>query len=294
MSQFIHGESEIPSSFDELESGDDAGLIMRTAVDFELISEDGSLVAIEHLGKGTTAILVGYIIEPIQNDIKHSMIDLLCTSSQDLPSDAELAMLLPIAQKRRRGSVPNKENVIGTDSIPNNENEIGTISTNLIEPPALLDHSKLKIGDCIDGYCNKTFRWYEAKVVDSKKTDQNDTLLRIHFSGWNSKYDEWISQSSERIASRGSSSSIVLAAAKSASTLVPWWKTNILFSRTLDLLGQNGKNITSSMSFYCFICVRICIVFLLLHLFLLFLFLLFLNAIIPIYLILLIQYSTTF
>ena len=115
MSQFIHGESEIPSSFDELESGDDAGLIMRTAVDFELISDDGSLVAIEHLGKGTTAILVGYIIEPIQNDIKHSMIDLLCTSSQDLPSDAELAMLLPIAQKRRRGSVPNKENVIGTD-----------------------------------------------------------------------------------------------------------------------------------------------------------------------------------
>ena len=235
MSGFLHHEHEIPSYFDELESGDDAGLVMRTVIDFELISNDGTLVAIEDLGKnGTTAILVGHIIEPLPVRIRQSMINLSCTSSQDLLSNEELAMLLPIAQKRKRGSTSGKESDLNLQS--ENQNK----DVNDLNIP--LDHTKLKIGDNIDGYCNKTYRWYEAKVVDMKTNDQYETTLRIHFLGWNSKYDEWIPKESERIASRGSSSSIVLAAAKTASSLVPWWNSELLLSRSIASLENNGND----------------------------------------------------
>ena len=234
MSQFVHHESDIPSCFDELESGDDAGLVMRTAVDFELVSSNGALVAIEDLGKnGTTAILVGYIVEPLPSRIRQSMTDLSCTSSQDLPSDAELAMLLPMAQKRKRGSTSAKESELNVY----NQNE----SKDLYDTNIPLDRKNLKTGDNIDGYCNKTYRWYEAKVVDIKTNDQNETTLRIHFLGWNSKHDEWIPRESERIAARGSSSSIVLAAAKTASSLVPWWNSELLLSRSIASLENNGR-----------------------------------------------------
>jgi hypothetical protein len=51
--------------------------------------------------------------------------------------------------------------------------------------------------------------------------------------------------SSERIAARGSSSSIVLAAAKTASMLVPWWNTEMLFSRVKQMLGYSHDDSTA-------------------------------------------------
>ena len=231
MSLSIHREDDLPSLYDEFDLDVDAGLVMRTVVDFELVLSDGSFIAIDKLGMGgQKATLVGYVVEPLKPDLKESVVNLLCTSSQHLPSDAELAMLLPVAQKRKKvATISNSCKEIGMIPYENTGCEVNNASQiEVIDISPLLDHSTLKIGDNIDGYCVKTFRWYEAKVVDTKSGDQNgEAKFRIHFSGWNSKHDEWIPIGSERIAARGSSSSIVLAAAKTASSLVPWWSPEV-------------------------------------------------------------------
>ena len=80
-----------------------------------------------------------------------------------------------------------------------------------------LDRNELKIGAVIDGYCVKTLRWYEAKISDTRQKLVNGKIeeqIKVHFLGWNAKFDEWIDRNSERIAARGTSSSLVLAAAK--------------------------------------------------------------------------------
>lgn len=96
-------ESEIPQTYDELEITEDNHITMRTIVDFSLFSSQGNLISVDDLGKvGTTASLVGYAIEPLPSEIRQAMVDLSCTSQQDLPSEEELAKLLPLAQKRRK------------------------------------------------------------------------------------------------------------------------------------------------------------------------------------------------
>ena len=241
MSHTIYCEADIPSSFDELEPGDGVDLVMRTVIEFEILSKEGYLIHIDDLGKcGQTGTLVGFVVEPLQSHVKESIVNLMCTSSQHLPSEAELAMLLPVAQRRRKKG--NKESAVITSDCNENRECDGHAGAAKIDTLAL-DHTKLNIGDSIDGYCVKTFRWYEAKVVDMKKDDKNEVKLRIHFSGWNAKHDEWIPRESERIAARGSSSSIVLAAAKTASSLVPWWDAEMVLSRTQEKLGyKNGRN----------------------------------------------------
>jgi hypothetical protein len=47
---------------------------MRTIVDFSLFSNQGFLISIEDLGKiGTTASLVGYVIEPLPSEIRQAI-----------------------------------------------------------------------------------------------------------------------------------------------------------------------------------------------------------------------------
>lgn len=46
------------------------------------------------------------------------------------------------------------------------------------------------LGDLIDGYCIKTFNWYESKIIDVHKDDKGGDRIKVHFLGWNSKYDE--------------------------------------------------------------------------------------------------------
>jgi RNA binding activity-knot of a chromodomain len=120
-----------------------------------------------------------------------------------------------------------------------NQNVVPDVSLNElteIPPEGGFDRSQLKVGDPIDGYCNKTLRWYEAKVVDCKDKD-GQGMLKIHFLGWNSKFDEWLPRNSERIVARGSSRAIVLEAVKKASSLVPWWDSDTLLSRAKLELG---------------------------------------------------------
>jgi hypothetical protein len=94
----------------------------------------------------------------------------------------------------------------------------------------------------LDGYCNKTFRWYEAKVVDAKRSTGGggDVVdrLKVHFKGWNAKFDEWIERGSDRIAPKGSSTALVMEAVRSARQMVPWWQADLLMERAAEKLGS--------------------------------------------------------
>ena len=47
--------------------------------------------------------------------------------------------------------------------------------------------------DCLDS----TDKWYQAQIME---INQNGKLVRVHYIGWDEKYDEWINKDSYRIA----------------------------------------------------------------------------------------------
>ena len=94
-------ESTIPEYFNELDSND-SEVILRSVVDFELQAKDGSLMTMEDLSHRGPATLVGFVVERLPEELKTSMLNLLTTTSQDIPDEKELAKLLPFANKRRK------------------------------------------------------------------------------------------------------------------------------------------------------------------------------------------------
>ncbi|KAK3095742.1 hypothetical protein FSP39_018426 [Pinctada imbricata] len=42
-------------------------------------------------------------------------------------------------------------------------------------------------------------KWYPAKIVDIEEDEQS---VMIHFDGWNSRYDEWVPMTSEKLRPR--------------------------------------------------------------------------------------------
>ena len=255
-------EESIPSTYDEIDADEPTGLIIRNIIEFRLLSKTGSPVAMEDLGKSAPAVLLGTVVEPLPEALRQRMNAMMCSCPQDIPDESELAKLLPMAKRKNRqqdilpfggddsqfptddggpetltdvvvgvsGSSSSSSSNTGDTALVDNVAKIQNALTPSKLPP--FDRMLLNTGSEIDSYCIKTCRWYEAKVVAVR----DDDMLRIHFSGWNSKYDEWIKRDSDRLAARGSSSSIVIAAAKQASTMVPWWNSTELYERAKEKL----------------------------------------------------------
>ena len=256
-------EESIPSTYDEIDADEPTGLIIRNVIEFRLLSKTGSPVAMEDLGKSESpAVLLGTVIEPLPEALRQRMNAMMCSCPQDIPDESELAKLLPMAKRKKRqqdvlpyggddaqfpmddGGPETQVDMVAADSSSSSSSNTGDTALvenvakiqNALTPSKLppFDRMHLALGAEIDSYCIKTCRWYEAKVVAVR----DDDMLRIHFSGWNSKYDEWIRRDSDRLAARGSSSSIVIAAAKQASTMVPWWKSLELYARAKEKLSD--------------------------------------------------------
>lgn len=190
----ITSEIDIPSIYDESE-GD---VVLRTLVDFILIDSDGNQVSFDELGEGkSTAIAEGYVLEVLPPNWQLSITDMLC--SFVIPSDDAYL------------------NVMESNNI-----------SELIKP--VLNRNDIKIGDNLDGYCIKTFKWYESKVVDILYTSEG-VKLKMHFKGWNSKFDELIDITSDRIAPHGSeiNKMEVDVVPKKRSVMVPWYKNKEIY-----------------------------------------------------------------
>ena len=60
---------------------------------------------------------------------------------------------------------------------------------------ALRKHAVYKIGDKLRvKYGRDSFKLYTAKVVDLKTDANNEVQYYVHYTGWNSRHDEWIKQ----------------------------------------------------------------------------------------------------
>lgn len=215
-------EADIPSkTYDEFDSDEDQSIPLRTIVEFELFDRlTGELVPFDELGDQSRHIsLRGMVIEPLPRDWRDTLIGLCCTS----PSDTlELNIASPVKVKRESSDLDTEAD--NTAVLPNSADSRKT-----------LDWDTLKAGDTVDGYCNQTFKWYQAKIV---LHDPVKDRYKVHFQGWNNKYDEWIEKYSERLVPHGTSHLIMREAVQQAARMVPWYQHSTLMKRAQEVLGK--------------------------------------------------------
>lgn len=201
-------ENEISCEFDEV---DPNGIILRTLTEFILYDEDNKMVTFEALNNLPRPKIhaIGYVIEPLQENWQHVIIENTCTAQPSQFSDTDSSV---------RSTSHRSENY-GNEGIQN------------------FNREALKTGDHIDGYCTKTFKWYEAKIIDTKRDADGGDFLKVHFLGWKNKFDEWINRFGERIAALGQSALIISKAQSLASKLIPWYEHDRLYNLASKTLG---------------------------------------------------------
>lgn len=186
----ILNENEIiiPEYFNEIDEDEN---ILRIILDFKLFNKQGNLISFDEIneGKYENIYLEGTLIEPLQNKWKDKLLEILC--SRPPPDQIQLQQ--------------SSSSLTSTTSILSNK--INSAQT--IIPIPINDWDSLSVGDLVDGYCTRTFKWYEAKILEIKKNISPDNpngiamSFKIHFKKWNSKYDEWIPRDSPRLAQHG-------------------------------------------------------------------------------------------
>lgn len=220
-------EKSIPARFDEYDPTDGSLCVLRTLVDFTVTGDDGRLLSFEELESslnGKRVIVRGFVVEPLKMPLKQQLVDILSTAPHDAPKSVdEFAIVVP--QKRNKRILAN---------VSPNADVIDSDANSLSEQ---FDRTTLKVGDVVDGYCVKTLKWYEAKIVDASNNEKGDRL-KLHFKGWNSKYDEWVDRDSTRIARAGESCNMMYEAAKRASDMVPWYQPIEIEARLRELGGE--------------------------------------------------------
>ena len=199
-------ESIDKAKFDEYDPSDESDCALRTIVDFELFdAATGQMAGYEQLGKPDLHIsLRGYVIEPLPQEWRQTIMKLLSTvDSSKIAVDG--------------GKEETIVDEVHPEFIP-------------------FDASSLSVGDLLDGYCNKTFKWYEAKVI---QINEAENKIKLHFQKWSSKFDEWIDRSSERLAAHGMSSIIMRKVASMVTKQLPWYESNAkILQRASEELNQ--------------------------------------------------------
>lgn len=210
-------ESKVDGSiFDETDATEGSDLVLRTLVDFKIFDDRGNLVRLNDLNKnGVVAHCIGTVVEPLSSEVRQYFTKYASTIGSN------------IVEKDPEGDAVDESF---------QEQPASVSPVNDTPPPKMLtneDRLAFKIGDSLDSYCNRTYRWYEGKIADMK-VDEDRTLVRIHFLGWSAKYDEWIDIFSDRLAARGSSKALVAAAKQLQTDLVPWYDSERLLQKALQ------------------------------------------------------------
>ena len=207
-------ESDI-IGFDEI---DENLSILRTIIEFEIKDNNDNIISLNDVSENNPGICNGYVLEPLPKDLQKMMFESVSTS-----------VLIDDDVSNRNSNI--------------NETTNNNIVGNNIEITQL-DRSSLKIGDLIDGYCPKTFQWYEAKIIDIQQDIENGIdNVKVHFQGWNSKYDEWLERQSLRMVAYKTSSYIIQEQVLNASRMVPWFDSKTLLEKSLLRLKFPEKNL---------------------------------------------------
>lgn len=218
-------EEDIPSSYNEFDSEEDQSIPLRTVVEFELFDKvTGELAYFDDLSDSSRHIsLRGFVVEPLPTAWRDTISNLLSTTPSE-QLDLNIAAATP---KKKKSSEENEGNQQVSDD--------AALSDEPQNISAVLDWETLGPGDNVDGYCNKTFKWYEAKVV---AVDKEKNRFKVHFQGWNSKYDEWVDKYSQRLVAFRTSQKIMEEAVKNAAKMVPWYQHTLLMKRAQEVMKK--------------------------------------------------------
>jgi hypothetical protein len=223
-------ENELSSEFNECDV-DNPETVLRTVENFELYLNDTNefidFDSIEHYrGK---VMMKCVVIESLPNAIKEKIANILSTASVDVEN--------AVPRAATNESVAPTTSTDSGAPVPPSVTSPPPLSASSAPVTLKLDWSSLKVGDYVDGYCNKTFHWYEAKIT---AFNEKNHRYKVHFQGWNSKYDEWIDQYSERLIPHKASAFAVKEAEKLATQLIPWFAESAkLQSHFQTCLGIN-------------------------------------------------------
>ncbi len=200
--------------FDEFDPNDDSGLPLRTLINFTLSKKDdpSQLLTLDDIESNRGNVtLRGTLVEPLPLKWRETMVALLSTTSTDESSTSNSA------------------------DIDVNFGDISNSESNKTPGETKLDWETLRVNDLVDGYCFQTYKWYEAKIV---QYDDAKKQYKVHFQGWNSKFDEWIDKYSERLVPHKASLLLLKEAEKQAGFMLPWYQADDLQSRAASKIGK--------------------------------------------------------
>lgn len=171
--------------------------ILRVLYDFSLVDSNGKPVELDDLGIGNPpATLTGTIVEPLPLVYKDKLVEMLISA--------------PLANSQS-----------------------GNVATFTSLPP--MDWNSLSIGSNIDGYCTKTMKWFEGKIMDMAKIDGEAASFKVHFKSWNSKHDEWIDRGSPRLLPFGSMTQKTPTSVPLKREYVPWYENTAIYEKVRNM-----------------------------------------------------------
>jgi len=266
-------EAQIPKLYDDDEMDDSPGATLnRTLIDFELVDAKGQLVSFDDIGPGgiRSVRCVGKVIEPLDEEWRETLVDYSasqeCRESVDSLVDECVQLYKKQPPKPVLGAnfgfggdaaaaAPVAPPVSAPPSSWSSLRPVGLAAEKRMHliyngirgvkskvPP--FDHSAIKAGDALDGYCNKTFKWYSAKIVKTRMEKDGGKSVLIHFQGWQSRYDEWIDVNSDRLAAEGTSAIMMREQAEHLKAMVPWYDSERLIAKTNEVAGPHRERQT--------------------------------------------------
>jgi hypothetical protein len=188
---------DIPAEYNEVE---DEGHVLRTIVDFRLFDSKGESIAFAEIGEGKSPVrLEGTLLEPLPLKWKEKLMEILCSRPP-----------------------------------PPQPPSTGVVSAQPPTPVPIPDWDQLSVGDLVDGFCTRTLKWYEAKILEIDNSISPDNPLgqaksfKIHFKRWKAKYDEWITRGSPRISLHGTTTE---KKPIPYSAYTPWYENAIAYQK---------------------------------------------------------------
>lgn len=251
--------------FNEVDPNDESEAVLRTLIDFELVDEKGNLLSLDEIGDGkNTARCIGKIIEPLDDSWRHAMFTYAASSEN---KESVESMVDDCVQLYKKGKTeasfgagvppaPGAAPIVKAPGGPLANEKKTTLSymwpakgVPTAVPP--FDRSSIKTGDSLDGYCIKTFKWYSAKVIKMRTEKSGSKSVLIHFQGWQSRYDEWIDQMSDRLVAEGTSSILMREQAQHLKDMVPWFESEKLVAKVNEIAGTHRERKTVDVVIDC-------------------------------------------
>ena len=195
---------------------------------FLLLLFVGEPISFLELGEGKRrGVLIGTLVEPLPQAWRERILSLLVTLPQSDPDIERLE-----AEMHAYRSSDSDDDLIDAEL----EYKAAHLDK-MQDKPEPLDPTSIKVGDKVDAFCSRTMRWYSSKVLDIHE-DPEGTMLKVHFMGWASRFDEWLDINGPHIAALGASKYIEEEERRMQMRLVPWYQPSHVLEKASETMGE--------------------------------------------------------